>query len=85
MNHPYPHFAMAVRALGPTVPDIARVMGVSIRSVTSYLGGSALPRVEVVKRIPALDIALTLDLAPRTADPARNMRETAKNWSLIAP
>lgn len=61
--HPYPYFAAVLRTLGPTVPDIAAVLGVSPRSVDSYLAGTALPHVRVVKLNPAIDAALTLDFA----------------------
>ena len=80
-EHPYPHFAYAVRALGRTIPVIAMTMGVSERSVKEYLRGTALPRVEVVKRIPALDTALTLDIAPRCTDSVNSVAFIAKNSS----
>ena len=63
--HPYPYFAEVLRTLGPTVPDIAAALGVSPRSVDSYLAGTALPHVRVVKLNPAIDAALTLDFADK--------------------
>lgn len=64
-THPYPYFAEVLRSLGPTVDDIAAVLRVSPRSVDSYLAGTALPHVRVVKLNPAIDAALTLDFAEK--------------------
>ena len=64
MSHPYPNFAKALAAYGSTSPEIARALGVSQRSALEYMRGRSLPRVEVVKRHPRLDAALTLDLGP---------------------
>ena len=62
--HPYPHFAAALRTLGPTNRAIAERLGRSSRMVEHYLAGSTLPPVQIVKRFEQLDHALTLDLAP---------------------
>ncbi len=79
--HPYPHFAEALLGFGASSPEIARALGVSQRSALNYMTGQALPRVEVVKRHPAIDHALTLDLSPRLAKPAKDVQEIAENMS----
>ena len=74
-SHPYPHFFTALLAFGKSSPEIARALGGSQRSAAVYLSGEGLPRVEVVKRHPTIDAALTLDLAP---PPPRRGVATAK-------
>jgi hypothetical protein len=79
-QHPYPHFAEALKVYGDNSPAIARALGVSQRSAHNYLTGSALPRVQVVKRFPLLDHALTLDIsAAPLANTDRNAQEIAEN------
>jgi hypothetical protein len=79
-QHPYPHFAEALRAYGDSSPAIARALGVSQRSALNYLTGSALPRVQIVKRFPLLDHALTLDIpAAPVAETDQNTQEIAEN------
>lgn len=63
--HPYPNFAKAVREMGGTVEEIANLLGVSPRSVASYLNGSSLPHTRVVKEHPTIDLALSLDFASK--------------------
>ena len=84
MEHPYPHFAEALRAYGNSAPKIAKALGVSTRSALGYLRGEALPHVKVVKRHPTIDAALTLDLAPRLVDLGSGIPKTAENSSQIA-
>lgn len=63
-THPYPNFYLALVNLAPTHEARAAILGCSKRSVISYLQGEALPHVEKVKRIQALDEALTCDIRP---------------------
>jgi len=63
-QHPYPHFLSAIEQLAETDRERAAILGVSRRQVVSYRMGDALPRVEIVKRHPTIDDALTLDLRP---------------------
>jgi predicted transcriptional regulator len=72
-RHPYPHFVRALLAFGTTSVDIARALGVTQSSAHSYLRGKALPRIEVVKRHPTLDAALTIDLAPQAEQSNRSL------------
>jgi DNA-binding XRE family transcriptional regulator len=64
--HPYPNFAQALRAYGETSVEIARALGVSQRSAYNYMTGKYLPTVQLVKRKPDLDEALTKDFAQNT-------------------
>jgi hypothetical protein len=66
LDHPYPSFAAVLRDIGPA-EAIAQALAVSPRSARLYLAGQALPRVEVVKRNPAIDQALTQDFARQPA------------------
>ena len=65
LQHPYPHFAEALRAFGDTSPKIAKALGVSQRAAYDYMIGVSLPKVQIVKLHPELDQALTLDFAHR--------------------
>lgn len=58
----YPHFSEALRELGNTNEERAKVLGVSRTSFYLYLRGEMLPPVEKVKRFPSLDEALTRDI-----------------------
>jgi hypothetical protein len=80
-DHPYPNFAAALLMLGTSSIEVARALGVSQRSAHSYMRGRALPRVEVVKRHPTIDKALTLDLSPKVTKKDRRVQETAENMS----
>ena len=74
--HPYPYFAAALRQYGDDPKTIGAALGVSSRSVSIYLAGQGLPRVEVVKRHPPLDVALTRDFAtqPQPQRPPKRPR-----------
>lgn len=65
MDIKYPHFVQALRELAPTNKERAAIIGCSERSVIMYLQCEALPHVERLKRIPALDDALSRDLRPQ--------------------
>lgn len=67
MKYDCPNFRQAVRMAGDTNIERARIFGVSERAIRYYLAGDRLPPVELVKRFPALDVALTVDFCPKIA------------------
>ena len=66
-KHPYPHFARALLDIAPTSPELGDALGLTQRSAYNYLRGVRLPPIEVVKRFPVLDAALSADFAERAA------------------
>lgn len=58
----YPHFVEALRKLEPTSTLRAQRLGVSRRSLFYYQRGDHLPPIEIIKREPTLDEALSRDL-----------------------
>lgn len=80
-DHPYPHFAEALREYGNDSVAIARALGVSQRSAYNFLQGQGLPKVVIVKSHPVLDAALTLDFAHRKKETANRLQENAENMS----
>lgn len=60
---PYKQFAAALMAMGETLPDIARAVGVTPRSITNYLSGD-LPAGRTLAAHPTLLAALLRDVHP---------------------
>lgn len=65
-KHPYPHFLRALEQLAATDAQRADALGVSRGMVLRYRLGRALPSVDIVKKHPTLDDALTRDFRPES-------------------
>lgn len=72
-----PNYHAALMALGATNEERARRLGVSDRSIVSYLNGSAFPAAHILKLVPELDAAYTADF--RSILPLVKRREGPKS------
>lgn len=66
-NHPYPRLVEAVRALGASHAQRAKVLGRGRATIGDYLAGRAIPDRETIARHPLLLEAFCRDARERLA------------------
>lgn len=71
----YPHFAAALRQLG-TRAELAKMLGIPVRTVSYYLAGRGLPRADKIAQFPTLVEAAAIEgqrpLAAPESRPGQN-------------